>query len=92
LNDVELTHLRVTRETQAALGPAWAVAEDGTQTLITDGFRLPAIEERQWQDRWQTMRAASMPSIEAVVGELGEEVAVLRMMNADVGARATACF
>jgi hypothetical protein len=90
LNNVELARLRAIRAAQAAHGPIRAIDEDGTETLITDGIRLPAIEEGKWQDRWQTARAASMPNIEAAVGALAEEVAVLRMMNEDVGARATA--
>lgn len=68
-----------------SVGPIIAVPDDGSpERDITHELQLSPLEEKSWQAKLLAVLNQWRPTIDEAVTQLREEVAVLRMMSADL--------
>jgi hypothetical protein len=85
LSPVEAALRTAISRVQYAIGPVYAVHEDGTQTPLNGQIQLSLMERNQWKDRFDQVARPLMPAISDAVDALAEEVTVLRMMSPVLG-------
>lgn len=83
LTRVELDRRHAIDQLQRQGGPIYSVDEDGNQTRLS--IQLSASDERAFQSRATEVFDAQRPRVQTVVDDLGEEMAVLRMMDPLLG-------
>lgn len=85
LSPIEVARQVSINQSERALGPVYAVADDGTETLMTNHLQLSVAEEREWTGQLTAAVQSVLPAVNDAVDALAEEVAVLRMMSPILG-------
>jgi hypothetical protein len=88
LDGVDAQRRDATRRAQYSFGPIWEIDERGNKTRQVQ-IKLSPLEQHGWDTKSEAVIAAALPSIEAVIAEVAEEVAVLRMMNVSLSVPAS---